>query len=277
DTARHFDEPFGDMSILPTRMVAQMASKHVKVALTGDGGDEVFAGYNSYWQALRIWGSGYQRDLCKAHLTLMEWLWERKLRWQGFPKGFTSFESKISKRLRQQLYKSTMPDRRANRIILTDRQKWYYRVQQVDLLSAMQYLAFHTWLPDAFLRKVDMMSMAHSLECRSPLLDYRIIELAARLPFEAKMGRDGRGKVLLRHLLARHLPQKLFERPKKGFDIPWANWCKDKRRKELQGRWLEWDNPWFNQNASKHLFPESQLGNDQLQWTAFSFLETMVK
>jgi asparagine synthase (glutamine-hydrolysing) len=275
DTTLQFDEPFGDMSVVPTRMVAGMASVYVKTALTGDGGDELFAGYNSYRQALQIWGSRRQRKQCRTPLTLGEWLWVENLRWKGFPGALMSFEGKTSRCLKRALYKKGMPELSLNRLDLCERSKWLNRTGAMDLLSTMQYLAFHTWLPDAFLRKVDMMSMAHGLECRSPLLDYRVIELAARLPLEMKIGRDGRGKRILRHLLRRFVPDVLFDRPKRGFDIPWALWCKRGMADHLRTCWTRWENPWFKPSAAERLFPRDRSGHDQLQWTAFSMLKVL--
>src|SRR5439155_21599819 len=120
--------------------------------------------------------------------------------------------------------------------------------------------------------KVDRMSMAHALEARSPLLDYRVIEFAARLPVHAKMDEKGRGKILLRHLLARYIPHELFERPKQGFAVPSAAWCRGEFARELARRWETLCGPVFRPGSSAWLFPDSATGSERMQWNALATL-----
>jgi asparagine synthase (glutamine-hydrolysing) len=141
-----------------------------------------------------------------------------------------------------------------------------------DLLAMMQYLDLKLYLPDDILVKVDRMSMAHSLECRCPLLDHRVVEFASRLPFEAKLGPDGQGKRLLRMVLDRHVPTSFFERPKQGFAIPWNEWCKGPVASVLRCRWEALQLPWFKPGSGLELFPSGRLGRSQLQWFAFATL-----
>jgi asparagine synthase (glutamine-hydrolysing) len=147
------------------------------------------------------------------------------------------------------------------------------RAARSDLLSRVQYLLLKTWLPDDFLRKVDTVSMANALECRSPLLDYRVVEFAARLPEQMKIEAGGRGKRILRLLLKRYVPEALFERSKRGFGVPWEHWCRGPLGRRLKTRWEQWENPWFRPEAAEMLFPADRLGVNFLQWTAFATLE----
>ena len=122
----------------------------------------------------------------------------------------------------------------------------------------MQYLNIKSYLPDDILVKVDRMSMAHGLECRSPFLDYRIVEFAARLPYKAKIDRNGTQKKLLRLLLKRYLPEDLFDRPKSGFCVPWADWCKGALGTELRSRWRGMRSPYFRPEAAESFVPSYQ-------------------
>jgi asparagine synthase (glutamine-hydrolysing) len=112
--------------------------------------------------------------------------------------------------------------------------------------------------------------MAHALECRSPLLDYRVVEFAAALPYEAKMDDAGMGKNILRKILSRYVPASLTDRPKQGFAVPFGRWCSGALGSELRGKWSRVKSPFFSPSAASFLFPENKVGDTTLQWTAFS-------
>jgi asparagine synthase (glutamine-hydrolysing) len=271
--ARQFDEPFGDSSALPTWLVSKLARRHVTVALTGDGGDELFAGYESFRQALRIWGHGAQRRLFRRPLSLPERLWEWKLRMTGFEKGHERLEQSSGWRARHEIFSDAFRARNSVERTYEDRYRLMAEGAGTDLLSRMQRVVFNTWLPDDFLRKVDTASMAHSLECRSPLLDYRIMEFAAHLPFEAKFAEGGRGKRIVRDVLARYIPRELFDRPKQGFSIPWEQWCTGSVSTELRDRWARQAPKPFRREAAGFIFPDEGIPKRFLQWLAFCALE----
>jgi len=275
DIARQFDEPFGDSSAIPTWIVSKLARKYVTVALTGDGGDEAFAGYDFQRQAVRIWGAGEQRRAFQRSMTKSERFWELKLRLLGFRRGYAFLERRMSLRNREQLFTASFRDKMGKRKIFDDRWKWYDRVKGTDRLSQMQYLMFKTWLPDDFLRKVDTASMAHSLECRCPLLDYRITEFASQLPFSAKISPEGRGKHLLRTVLARYVPRELFERPKQGFMVPWEHWCRGEKASGFRKQWRSSVKDPYEPNAADMLFPDDGSASNFMSWTGFSVLALM--
>ena len=152
---------------------------------------------------------------------------------------------------------------------MQEHKAWQAQVAGADLLSQLQYLNLKCYLPDDILVKVDRMSMAHALECRSPLLDYRVVEFAARLSFAQKINPDGKGKYLLRHLLKRYLPEQLIDRPKMGFSIPWSEWCKGPLGRDIEAQWAAMDTPWFRNDAASFLFPKERLGWPTRQWNAF--------
>ena len=268
--ARQYDEPFGDSSAVPTWLVSKLARNMTTVALTGDGGDETFAGYDFLRQAVRIWGRGSQRKAFQRPMTCSERLWEARLRLMGFRKGYPSLERRAPRRLRGELFDSAFLKRSDFAEVFADRWPWLERAKDVDCMSRVQYMMLKTWLPDDFLRKVDVASMAHGLECRCPLLDYRVVELAARLPFEAKVIPGGRGKRLLRMILARYVSPALFERPKQGFTIPWERLCLGEDAARMRERWRACAQLPYRTEAAEMLFPENGQGTNFMSWTGFA-------
>ena len=226
-----YDEPFGDLSAVPTYILSQMTRRHVTVALSGDGGDELFLGYDRYRGA-------YALDLLGRLVTplgrrLAGWIAGR------MPDGL--FSQRSLSRLDMQgfeLYDDVMgctrerlgvlhPDvRRAFQVGLKKKMAVdYNRHPRMHPLERYQYTDIMNYLPDDILVKVDRASMRHSLEVRCPLLDQEVVELAARIPHSHKLDGGG-GKAVLRRLLGRHLPPGLFERPKRGFGVPFSSWFK---------------------------------------------------
>lgn len=239
-----FDEPFGDMSGVPTWLVSKLARKHVTVALGGDGGDEVFAGYNRHVAA-----AGLLRRLGAlprpARLALSGMM--RSLppdRWQSLlsplpasarPRALGEKIHKLARLLagdEQDHYRSLVsnwPDPAAvvidgpERVGAFDEQG--LRERFPDPVAFMRYLDVTSWLPGDILTKVDRASMAVSLEVRAPLLDHRLVEFSFRVPTSLHL-RNGESKWLLRQVLQRSVPRQLFERPKTGFGIPMDKWLR---------------------------------------------------
>jgi asparagine synthase (glutamine-hydrolysing) len=234
--AWHFDEPFADPSAVPTWYVSRETRKRVTVALSGDGGDELFAGYKSrYGMALmeervrRMLPSG----LRPALLPLAR-VWPRRvpraLRLGGFlanvavdrDRAYYADRCHIPPRLRERLGVS----RKFDPFVALE--PHLARAPKEQLARAL-YLDLKTWLADDGLVKVDRMSMAHALEVRCPLLDHRIIEMAARVPSRLKM-HDGQTKILLRRVSERRLPKEILSRPKRGFAPPVSRWLREDLR-----------------------------------------------
>ncbi len=268
--ALHFDELFGDSSAIPTWFVAKLAKEHVTVALTGDAGDELFAGYDSYAKALSIWGTREQRRLFKGRVSKFQQLVDfLQLRFVPPEQRLFALERIMPSVFLKKVLTETVLQQVFLAEALHDRKQWQERAAGADLLSQLQYLNLKSYLPDDILVKVDRMSMAHALECRSPLLDYRVVEFAARLSFAQKISPEGKGKYLLRHLLQRYLPEQLIDRPKMGFSIPWSEWCKGPLGREIEMKWAAMDTPWFRSDAARFLFPRKRLGWPARQWNAF--------
>ncbi len=246
-----YDEPFADSSQIPTYLVSALTRRHVTVALSGDGGDEVFAGYSRYFwaDALHRRLSGVPRPLRRGAAGLLNCLtpaaWDRLFalvpgRWRPPHAGdrlhklaalFANADpGEIYRRLISQWPspEDVVIGGHEPRGVLWDASL----AQRIpDFTARMQFLDTVTYLPDDILAKVDRATMAVSLEGRVPLLDHRVVEFAWSLPPAFKV-RNGRGKWLLRQVLARHVPDRLVERPKMGFGVPIDHW--------LRGPLREW-------------------------------------
>jgi asparagine synthase (glutamine-hydrolysing) len=228
--ATHFDEPFADPSSLPTYLVSKLARRSVTVALTGDAGDEVFWGYNRY----RLYGRALQFAFLPYPLRKFVFSALEKIPVDLIHKGaqglqFTSPEecyNYLSSIFKRNDFKKILPKSPSAAPTLFERD---YRAHISHPLMLPNIVDFETYLTDDILTKVDRTSMAVALEARSPLIDYRIVEFGLRLPFELKY-RNGVQKYLLKKLLFRRLDRTLFDRPKRGFDLPLNTWF----RKELK-------------------------------------------
>jgi asparagine synthase (glutamine-hydrolysing) len=250
-----YDEPFADPSQIPTFLVAELARRHVTVSLSGDGGDELFAGYNRYF-----WGQGtwrrigwmprtLRRTVARGLIAVSPRAWE----W-----GFRVIEPTLPDKLQQRNPGDKMHKLaeilRADSLeaayqgivshwkdptsivvgsselppLLTDRARY---ADLPNYLHQVMYFDLMRYLPDDILAKVDRASMGVSLEAREPLLDHRVVEFAWRVPLSMKI-RDGQSKWLLRQVLYKYVPRELVERPKVGFDVPIDAW--------LRGPLREW-------------------------------------
>ncbi|TPG43649.1 asparagine synthase (glutamine-hydrolyzing) [Sphingomonas koreensis] len=237
---RCYDEPFADSSAVPTWYLSKMAARDVKVALSGDGGDEIFFGYKRHLterQVGRLPGAVRQAARGFARLPAMPWKagaetyqrWQKTARSAGLADGATRFFAKTqitSPRLRRELFAGTMLDGHDYDGALDDLTAEYFpdplaishdSVEQF----AMGDLALN--LPGQMLTKVDRASMAHSLEVRVPMLGNALIDLALAMPAEMKL-RRGVGKYVMRQAIAPWLPPGILDRRKQGFKIPLHQW-----------------------------------------------------
>jgi asparagine synthase (glutamine-hydrolysing) len=238
-----YDEPFADSSQIPTYLVSAMTRKHVTVALSGDGGDELFAGYTRYQytrrlRALRLLPRPLRTAIAHAITALPADRWSQLL--SVIPASIRP--SQIGDKMHKaaailpcesetELYRGLVTHWRPDDIVLDAREpKGVLWDKEVDrdfpgLIERMQFLDLVTYLPDDILTKVDRASMAVALEARVPLIDHRVVEFTWRLPREAKI-RGNVTKWLLRQVLYRHVPQALVERPKMGFSVPLGDWLR---------------------------------------------------
>ena len=262
-----YDEPFADPSQIPTFLVSQLARKSVTVSLSGDGGDELFGGYNRYFWGRSLW-KRLGRVPCSlrgAGAGLMNavppGVWDSLFRVAGplLPAGARQRNpgDKIAKLAEimgadgpDALYLALVSHWKQPTLLVddskepltsfTDRSQW---ADLADFTQRMMFLDTVSYLPDDILCKVDRASMGVSLEAREPLLDHRILEFAWQLPMEMKI-REGQGKWLLRQVLYKYVPQSLIERPKTGFGVPIDQW--------LRGPLREWAESLLSESALKH-------------------------
>jgi asparagine synthase (glutamine-hydrolysing) len=248
-----YDEPFADSSQIPTHLVSRFAREHVTVALSGDGGDELFAGYNRHFAAPRMWkhlrrvphpirrvGSAALRGVHGSSWTAAARLLGREVK--------PHFGAKLRKALAvagaargfDDVYDSFVDEwamQRSPVIGGTFDPAFDASTAQgdhsCDTIRTM-YRDAMTYLPDDILCKVDRAAMSVSLETRVPFLDHRVAEIAARIPLSMKVGPSG-GKQILRKLLYREAPATLFERPKAGFAVPVGEWIKGPLRDWAEG------------------------------------------
>jgi asparagine synthase (glutamine-hydrolysing) len=240
-----FDEPFADSSQIPTYLVAEMTRRHVTVALSGDGGDEVFGGYNRYRLAaglsrgLRLFPLPLRSATAAALSALPPAAWDAlsraiPARWRPRQSGDKLHKIAAILTLRDEdaIYRRLVSQwQDPERLVIGAREHggalWNGTLAKSipDFLARMQYLDLVTYLPDDILTKVDRTSMAVSLEARVPLLDPRVVTFGAQLRPRQKI-RRGRGKWLLRQVLYRYVPPSLVERPKTGFGIPLDEWLR---------------------------------------------------
>jgi asparagine synthase (glutamine-hydrolysing) len=230
DLTWYLDEPFGDTSAIPTYMVSKLASEHVKVVLSGDGGDELFAGYDKYV----VEGRERRFDRIPSPLRALAGAVGRAM-----PDGMTGrrfLQHLALDGAHRYLDASTMF--RAAELRKLFRPDAYRRLSQHDplaeslqtlrhggddWLASLQYRDLHTYLPLDILTKVDRATMAHSLEARPPLLDHRLAEFAATVPARFRL-RDGTTKYLFKQAMRGILPDAIIDRQKHGFAVPLATW-----------------------------------------------------
>lgn len=234
----HADEPFADTSMIPMYLLAEFCRKYVTVCLSGDGGDEIFAGYETYaadrthhWTRwIPAWAS---------HL-----MYRAVDQWMPATYGKVSFDYKLRQFLEGHSYNQTRAHYHWREIFTLDEKRkilnpsissivndsayeyFYQKNKQVEAchyLDRGMYVDIKTWLVDDILVKVDRMTMAHALEARAPLLDYRVVEFAASLPVDLKM-KFLQKKYLFKKSQIGRIPNKALKRPKKGFNSPVSHW-----------------------------------------------------
>lgn len=232
-----FDEPFADSSQIPTYLLSKMTRQHVTVALSGDGGDELFGGYNRYLWATKHWPKlsqvpgGARRLLSSILNALPEHLLRTAEHYlPGMPPQTASKVRKFSQVLalaEDDVYRTLTSQIQAPEVFASD-PGWSHDLQLPEafsLLNKMRLADAMTYMPDDVLQKVDRSSMAASLEARPVLLDKRLLNFAWSLPAHMLI-RGNETKWLLRQVLRRHVPDRLFDRPKMGFGVPLAAWLK---------------------------------------------------
>ena len=249
DLPKVYDEPFADSSQIPTILLSRLTRDHVTVALTGDGGDELFGGYDRYPYAMRIHRMhaslpGPLRRLASSGIRAMPWAAIESLSGHGINrvigKGgnrglaykMQKLNMALSARSPAEFYDAFIVQwLDADELVTgsdaigSDVMALPEASAEMSFMRQMMAMDMHRYLPDDLLVKVDRAAMAVSLETRVPMLDHSVVEYALKVPDEFKI-RNGEKKHLLRQLLYRHVPRELIDRPKRGFGAPIEAWLK---------------------------------------------------
>ena len=261
-----YDEPFSDSSQIPTYLISELTRRQVTVSLSGDGGDELFGGYDRYFLARELWKwSGWLPAPSRRLIARMLTFWDVRT----YDRYLGRFRFLLGSRKRPGTAGHRI-HRLAEVFTLKSPQALYHRLlshwketekvvlgahepqtilsddtlaaDMPEFSSRMMFLDLVTYLPDDILTKVDRASMGVSLEARVPILDHRVVEFAARLPVSLKV-RQGMSKWVLRQVLYKYVPRELVERPKMGFGIPVGSW--------LRGPLREWAEDLLNETRLK--------------------------
>ncbi len=263
-----YDEPFADSSQIPTTLVSRLARKDVTVSLSGDGGDELFGGYDRYLQGQSLWNrlkaipgplrplvggvfktipvSAWNALFAVLPATLTPGQKGETMHWLAGNLTSSNFDALFQRLISTWNEPEILVPNAAEAVSPF----WARENGNDDTLERMMYLDSVTYLPDDIMAKLDRASMAFGLEAREPLLDHRIFDFAWRLPENQKF-RGGKGKWLLRQVLGRYVPDSLTEGPKQGFSVPIADW--------LRGPLRDW---------AEDLLSEKRLKEDGLLNTA---------
>lgn len=260
-----YDEPFSDSSQIPTFLVSKMTKQHVTVALSGDGADELFGGYNRYFWADNLWKKmrllphparngissflalSSPNKLNDQFASISHYL-PRKLRYKNVGDKLHKLSEILALPTKEDAYLSLISSWKSPQeiVISSNEPKSVHdkliAKKDLDFISQMMYTDAISYLPGDILTKVDRVSMGVSLETRAPFLDHRVVEAAWKLPLSMKI-QAGQGKWILRQILYKYVPKEMIERPKMGFGAPIDSW--------IRGPLKEWAEELLNEDRLK--------------------------
>lgn len=293
----HYDEPFGDSSVIPTWHLCKWTRQHVKVALSGDGGDELFAGYDRY---RALWMSRWFDQLIPVG-PVLGGRWVQGLRASNRQRSFVRRLQRFGEALNQPLARRYMnwlqifPEKMRGELYnddflqqLPDEDPFEFfeaawdGVGQRDAITKASLGDLVTYLPCDLMNKVDIASMAHGLECRQPMLDYRLVEFAAALPSRLKFRPTSSSKRLLRDTFGQLLPRQIWTRKKMGFGVPLGSWFQNELKAMTTTRLLGTDarcHQFFRPDAIGRLIEQHMSGrvNHCYRLWNLLFLETWLR
>ncbi|OEU78154.1 MAG: asparagine synthase (glutamine-hydrolyzing) [Desulfobacterales bacterium C00003060] len=281
-----YDEPFSDSSQIPTFLVSKLAKREVTVSLSGDGGDELFGGYNRHFMVPQIWKkTGWTHPLVRTivakslqSISPVKWnslfnninrFLPAKVQFNRAGDNIHKFSDTLPMRSPELMYRSLCSHWKNPENCTIDGREPLTNITNVDLHAnladfshRMMFLDLISYLPDDILTKVDRASMSVSLEARLPLLDHRIVEFAWSLPVSMKI-RNGQGKWILRQVLYKYVPRELVDRPKAGFGIPIDSWLRGPLRDWAEALLDEsklWQEGYFNPDPIRQKWEEHLAG-----------------
>jgi len=269
----YFDEPFGDSSSLAMMLVSKMAKKSVDVALGGDGGDELFLGYDRYFFANSFYNKF--KNLPQIVKNTISFGFEKsnndrlnKLSFAIKNSSLENFYAVISTAVKPWEIELVF-----SKEFLKDNKFSFFKLLDYDLknqtINELSRLDFYRYLPDDILVKVDRSSMKYTLEARSPLLDYRLVEFAYKIPQDIKLKESPKG--ILKNLLAHYLPQEIINTKKQGFYVPLKKWFRDELKDLLYEKINRLDDR-FNKQYILELFDKHQSGRYNYEYILWNIL-----
>lgn len=288
--AWHFDEPFADSSMVPMYYVSQIAREHVTVCLSGDGGDENFAGYRRYrFDVLENRLRGFMPQQLRGPLfgalgkiyPKADWLpqmFRAKTLLTNLSltpeRGYFHTMSWFHATMKAQSYTAAFRRELQGYDPFSVMQTHFARTQDWDPLARIQYVDVKTYLVDDILTKVDRASMAHALEVRVPILDHLFMEHAARIPAHYKL-RNGEGKYIFKQALRELVPREILYRPKMGFSIPLAQWLRHDLKSVFEERVFARDafvSAWLEPSALRRWWQQHQRGTRDYAYPLWAVL-----
>jgi len=283
----HYDEPFADASAIPMHYISKLAKKKVTVVLTGDGGDESFAGYHRYWgyylsKRYKLIPKIIRKNMVAPFVNEIP-IAKGRYNFIGYAKTFVnSFELPAEQKYAE--YQSTFNNRMKKELFSMDMKKnttrdclfkpFFDKCRQISSLGQMQYVDIKTSLAEDMLVKVDRMASAHAIETRSPLLDFRIVELAASIKADLKL-KGLNQKFILKQSMKKLLPAEIIKRKKAGFAVPIRDWFRGELKSLVRQVLLDKrsiDRNYFNEDYIKKLLFRHQKGSNDYSYHIWALL-----
>jgi len=267
DMDRYYDEPFGDASALPTMLLSKFTKEKVSVALSGDGGDELFLGYDRYFFVYKYYYllqkfPQFSRDILSF---IFKHSNQDRLEKMAYPIKHLTQEnlySAIASYTKPWMMESMFSPEFVRESFMESSYLDFQEIVNFDNIDPFENFSridFYRYLPDDILTKVDRASMRYSLEARVPILDHRLVEFAYSLPTDIKLKHGA--KSILKDVLYRYVPRELIDRPKMGFAVPLKHWFRGEMRDMLQDK-IESLDERFNKEYLRKLFDEHQKGKN---------------
>ena len=266
----NFDEPFADSSALPTELISSFASKKTKVILSGDGGDEIFLGYNRYLFANKFSlfnkntpkyiRQTLQKILNSMPLGLLDNLsksFQKTFGIQGFPHKIVKLSNILDYDDNEQFYKKlNIIDNDFTNQFLNTKESFFSKYNNLCLLESVQKNDIDHYLSNDILTKVDRSSMLNSLEVRSPFLNHLLAEKIMKIPSSFKL-KNNKLKIILKDILEKYIPKSYFNRPKMGFAIPLESWFSDQKMLKLCDELIystDWNKLFYEEKLVKSMW-----------------------
>jgi asparagine synthase (glutamine-hydrolysing) len=279
----HMDEPVLEAAAIPLYLLSKFSRQHITVMLSGEGSDELFAGYLIYKHMCameyynfvpRFLRQGIINPLLKKLASSRQAV--KYADWLSLPlaQRHLGITAEITEGLKKQLYSPGLKDISARHNVLQDIMPYYERVQGKDTLAQMMYVDTKVWLPDDLLLKADKMTMATSIELRVPFLDHKLLEFAATIPSRYKLKRWNE-KYILKQAVAKIVPPEIINRPKRGFPVPISNWFTEglnQKAREILLDTKTQQRGYFNYHFLEEVLQKQSQGKDNWSSQIFSLI-----